>query len=85
MIYKILMNGLKLRLILLLSALMIVGHLAFIMGGWGFFIKTSTSYPGEEFNTNFNKFYFVTFLSIMGVKNWMSNWKMWRLSVMVED
>ena len=80
------MNGLKLRLILLLSALMIVGHLTFIMGGWGFWINNKNNSTDEvEFSAKLCKFYFVTFLSIMGVKNWMSNWKMWRLSVMVED
>lgn len=72
-------------MILLLCALMIVGHLTFIMGGWGFFINKAKHESIEEFNPKVCKFYFVTYLSIMGVKNWMSNWKMWRLSVMVED
>ena len=68
---------------------MIVGHLAFIMGGWGYYIDhkkhKKTASADIEFDPKVCKFYFVTYLSIMGVKNWMSNWKMWRLSVMVED
>lgn len=85
LIYLILVNGLKLRLILLLSALMLVGHLTFIMGGWGFYVTATNQAEGEEFSANLDKFYFVVYLSIMGIKNWMSNWKMWRLSIMVED